>query len=356
MAQIKFLVFADLHYKKKMYPVKVEHLESIIDRAASSGADLVIHEGDFSNDYSGSPEITNAFLNNKYSLPVFGVYGNHELETKSNTMQKVTPLLTNRASFCTFGTKNGALNDGNIGYYYYDAENFRFIFLDTNYSLMPNSQAYEHNREASWGKPKENTLPDSLGPEQIDWLHNVLLDAAEHGLHCIINAHASFSDIWKSSPDAEKVRALYSMANNKRPGTVIMSLNGHLHTNHIEKRDGVLYFDVNVVTNGWWQNEEFHPYAEEDSDNPKYTYLFTDYDSNGKPTESYTFLYCKLKQGAKTLYFEDPLSAVVTVSSDGEISIEGSSTRWVYGISRELPSGSEPKISDYNTRIINKEI
>ena len=93
---IKFVVFADFHYKKKMYMSSVEDLKAILKRAKDNGADFVVHLGDFCNDYAGSPEITNAYLNNEYGLPVFGVYGNHELESSGNSMNIVSARLTNQ--------------------------------------------------------------------------------------------------------------------------------------------------------------------------------------------------------------------------------------------------------------------
>ena len=65
---IRFLVFADLHYKKGMYAVKVQHLEKILDRAREEGVDLVLHAGDFSNDYHGSGELVKKYLSNEYHL------------------------------------------------------------------------------------------------------------------------------------------------------------------------------------------------------------------------------------------------------------------------------------------------
>lgn len=77
--KITFTVFLDMHYKKGMYLASVSDLENILHRADISNSDFVIHCGDFSNDYQGSPELIEVFLNNKENLPVYGVYGNHEL-------------------------------------------------------------------------------------------------------------------------------------------------------------------------------------------------------------------------------------------------------------------------------------
>ena len=44
---IKFLVFADTHYKKGLYRTQVSDLEKIMKRAADEKVDFVVHCGDF---------------------------------------------------------------------------------------------------------------------------------------------------------------------------------------------------------------------------------------------------------------------------------------------------------------------
>ena len=343
MSEIKFLVFADFHYKKRMYPSTVAHLDAILQRALDESCELIVHEGDFCNNYVGSREITRTLLSSP--LPVFGIYGNHELESAGNTMAVVTPLLTNRADCVAWGTKSGKIENGSIAYYYYDIKDFRFIFLDANYSLMPDGITYEHNKENSWTMPAGNSRCTSLGSVQLAWLDTVLTDAASRGLHCIINAHPAFYERQGCSPDSDAVRALYKKANRQKSGTVIMSVNGHYHTDGFTAVDGVYYFDVNVAINGWWQSKKYFPYA-----NPEYTFDFTDYDENGKAIAHSKMPYASLSMGAQTQFFKDPLSAIVTVTSNGRINVSGSDTEWAYGITRDdLPSCSHPEISNYQS-------
>lgn len=347
MSEIKFLAFADFHYKKRMYATKVSDFENILSRAKNEGASLVVHEGDFCNDYCHSPELISKYLG--ADLPVFGVYGNHELETVGNTMQFVTPRLTNRPEEVIFGTADGKIGNGDVGYYYYDTGDFRFVFLDTNYSLSADKEYYEHNREASHTCPPENSLKDSIGANQLAWLDRALTDAAQKGKHCIVNAHATFSGNFNSSPDHEAVRALYKKANRLRPKTVLMSINGHYHTNRAQSIDGVFYLDLNTAINGWWQFEKFHPYEENDPENPVYTFEFTDYDENGTPIETINMPFSRLRMGAQTLFFEEPLSAVITVTSNGSITVKGKKTSWAYGkTSPNFYDGVMPEISDFS--------
>lgn len=319
---MKFLAFADLHYKKGMYASSVAMLEKMLDRAAAEQVDFVIHLGDFSNDYKGSPEIVRAYLENTHNLPVYGVYGNHELESADNSVELVTPLLTNQP--VQFGSSTG-------GYWYTDRDGFRLIGLDSNYSLSPEG-VWEHNRTASHTSPKGNTKTDSLGPDQLVWLRQVLGDAAKKGLRVLVFAHASFSGIWQSSPDADAVRSLYAEVNETHPGTVILSVNGHYHTDRFAWRDGVAYWDVNTVQNGFWASRDRYHYDD------SHTCSFLDYDENGSPRgEAQEIALNSLRQGRNTWFFTEPLSAVVTVEENGSFRIDGSETEWMHGVLPDQP-------------------
>ena len=326
---VRFLVFADLHYKKGMYAVKLQDLKRILKRAAENRVDFVLHAGDFCNDYAGSPELVKAYLENEYRLPVYGVYGNHELESKHNSMALVTPCLTNDAQV-VWGGQNG------IGYYYFEKNGYRFICLDTNYSYHEEAMLWEHNRTASWGAPAGNKYPDSLGPEQLKWLESVLADAAEQGIPCILASHAGFVDSRKCSPDTDAVRSLIRKVN----GTVKMCINGHYHTNHLEMQENVLYFDVNAAINGSWVPKKEQHYTE------KHTFELDHYDEQGEWIRTETVPLSKLWQSANTHYFREPLSAIVTISDEGTISVAGSETGWLYDVEPVNPlPGIMPWIS-----------
>lgn len=319
--KLKITVFSDLHYKKGMYIAGVEDLEAIFDRAHQSGSELVIHCGDLCNDYLRSIELTDCYINNKYSLPVYGVYGNHELESEKNSMQLVTPLLCNKEVI--WGTKDGKIGDSSIAYYYFDRKGFRFISLDTNYSYNEELSSWQHNLTASRGAPSGNIKACSLGPEQLKWLEGVLDNALENKLSCIVISHRGFCDSWANSPDSEKVRSLFASVNSKKRGTVLLSLSGDLHTNHQCLFEDVVYLDINTVRNGLWLPEKKAHYQ-------GVTFPYVEYDSEGKKTASYQRPVGDLVMGDNTWFFDEPLSAVILVSDDGEIIIEGSESHW-YG-------------------------
>ena len=92
-----------------MYPAGIPDLRNVIQRAKDTDSAFILHCGDVSNDYLGSPELIKELLENPYGIPVYGIYGNHELESKGNTMAFVTPLLTNRRDDVLWGTDDGTI-------------------------------------------------------------------------------------------------------------------------------------------------------------------------------------------------------------------------------------------------------
>ena len=342
---IKFVVFADFHYREGVFPTSVAELEGIFDKAHACGADFVLSAGDMYNDCIRSPEFVDAFKNNKYGMPAFDVYGNHELEMPGNRMEDVTPNLTNMD--VVWGTEDGKM-DYNIGYYHYDINGFRLVCIDSNYSYNTELEIFEHNRPGSFGPPRENTLEAALHPDELVWLRRVILDAADKGLHCIVTAHHCFNGAWQGlSPDWKKIQAIYKEANEKRVGTVLMSINGHIHTDRQQVLDNVLYFDVNTTRIGCLNIVPQVHYKD-----PKHTVMFTEHDEEGNVISVRERPLYELLMSPHTWYFTDALSAIVTVSDDGHITIEGMETTWLNGV---VPTKKDGLCDAANTGISSGE-
>ena len=112
----------------------------------------------------------------------------------------------------------------------------------------------------------------------------------------------------------------------KYPGTVLLAVNGHEHKDHLAVVNGIAYFDVNTTNNGYWEKHEDYHYED------THTFRFTDYDENGDATTTEDLPLNNLRQGKNTWFFTNPLSAIVTVTKDGQITIEGENTEWLHGI------------------------
>ncbi len=329
---VKFLLFADLHYHPAAYASTVGNLETLLQRAADEQVDFVIHAGDFCNDYATCPQITKAYLQNKHNLPVYGVYGNHELEwvthdrkglDKSNPMERVSPYLTNRD--VVWGTPDGAIGDGSIGYYYFDTQGFRVVCVDTNYSYNEERDEWQHNMD--YFHPPENIHGDSLGTAQLAWLEEVLTEAAYKAIPCIVVGHAGFCEHWNKSWDHKAVRDIYARVNAIRKGTVRLSINGHYHTQRMAVCDNVMFWDANAVIHA-------NMYISSDGDHytDEHTFEYVEYDEEGNAVKSYQAPYSKPYRGSFGYHFTEPLSAVITLTDDGRIVVEGKKTDFAYGI------------------------
>lgn len=342
MKKLTFTAFSDMHYRVGMYSTTVGDLEKIIARAKESGSQFMIHCGDMCNNYVGSPELIKPYLGS--GIPVYGVYGNHELEGP-NSMEMVTPQLTNDSEV-VWGTEDGKIGDGTIAYYYKDLEDgYRIVGTDTNYAFDPKTGEWVHNTTCSYGPPAGTLFGNSLGPVQFAWLEKTLISAAREGKRCIILSHASFhKSISGGTPDVEGVQNLFARVNAMKKGTVTMVLNGHYHTNRMFKEKGIVYFDINTTRNIWWQLQKEAHYVDGQGQ------MVEELDGQGNVIGEKWQNYNTLWMSENTWFCEDALSAVVTIE-DGKITIEGVESKWVYDMAPEQAHDvCEPRIS---TRTFN---
>lgn len=329
-SRITFSLLADFHYVENVYMSSVTDINSIIEEAHTSDADFVLHLGDFCNNYTGSPEIINAYVQNSFNMPVYGIYGNHELQGASDTMALVTSSLTNRKDEVVWGTADGKMGNGSVGYYYFDVNGIRVICLDTNYGWHKENQAWVHREKLTFAQTygKGAVIDENaFGAQQRSWLKKVLNDAAERNISCILASHHDTSGMRVQPPaDAAEVREILKQANEKRAGTVLMVMNGHLHTDAFHVVDDILYFDVNTVRNGSWDDEGVKHYSED------LTFEKISYDEEGEETGRGPMFINKLSESDTTYFYTDPLHTFVTVSSSGRIEIEGMETTWLAGL------------------------
>ena len=311
---LKIAIFSDFHYKKRMYPTRVSDLKQILDRAADNSVDFVVHGGDFCNDYAGSPELVDLYLNNPHGLPVYGVFGNHELESANNVIDSVAPCLCNREVNFAF--------DGAAHWYADLKEDLRLIGVDTNYYYWEEDAAWHHVQPAKVGPPSGALYGCTLGPDQFEWLESLIADAHAKKMKVIVLSHMAFGgDCWKCG-DAQKVSEMFA----KYPKTVTLCISGHLHTDHFSVVDNIAYFDVNATRNAFWKRMEDYHYSDSQ------TFELHDYDADGKEIGVSDMKLNDLSQGRNNWATNDPLSAILTLDDDGNITIEGAKSDWMYGV------------------------
>ena len=353
MASVKFTLFADLHYIKEYYACTPKHLEMIIDRADASESEFMMQLGDFTNDIIGSREVVDMYLNNKYGLPAYGIYGNHELECMHHgkadqdipeTMIYVTPYLTNRADEVHWGTPDGKpAPDGSIAYYWFEKGGFRFVCTDCGYSYNAATDEWEHNRNL-YVRTKGNSPTECVGAVQRAWMEEVLTDAAHKDIPCVVFSHPTFHSPWGGAAgDADLVCEVFNRVNEIRQGTVVAVINGHKHSDHAIIRDNIVFLDINVVINGLWKGTGEPHYGED------LTFEYPMYDAEGNYVKTVEKQVCKLHAAEKTWFFKDPLSCVITVSDRGFVTVDGAETEWLGGV--EPLTDKKPRISSRSYKI-----
>lgn len=283
---IRFCAFADIHYYPGIFPHDSrEWLERILDRAVASRCSLVIHMGDLTHAPAECRDYVDFY--NDFAIPCRHTIGNHDDDGN-----------THQATLDAYRLE--------CGHYHFDMGGFRFIVTDTNYCLIDGR--WVHYSEGNYyAVASANRLNVSrVPPFELEWLEDVI----ENSPHpCVVTSHASFERPVCGSPDGEAVRAIFNKANARHPGRVRIAINGHHHCDNMRILDGIVYLDLNSASYAWF--DEAH----------------TSYPAG------YT---TRWRLANHTVMWDDPLSAVITMTHDGFIGVEGMRSRFHLGVSPEL--------------------
>ena len=282
---LTFCLFSDIHYYPGVFPhASHEWLQRILDRAVREKAEFVIHLGDFTH----RDKDTEAYvkLYNNFSLPTYHTIGNHENDGR--TYEQVLKA---------YGMK--------CGYYFFDRKGFRFIVLDPNY--FKHGEAFVHYANGNYFKAlREGAYGPALPPDQVKWLRETVESSP---YPCVLMSHQSFERERDGVKNYQEVRDLINAANRRHPGRVLLVMNGHYHTDNLRILDGVVYFDVNSANYQWVE----HPHK-----------LY--------PKE----LLAKYSCAKHSVIYNDPISAIVTLTRDGGIKIEGQKSTLFMGVTQEM--------------------
>ena len=383
--EIEFVTFGDYHYNSGQYTSQLSDLLAITATAdtlnGGEGADFILSLGDMFNNGAGSKEVTNYLLNGTYSgkdgttynnhnYAFYNLYGNHELEG-GNRLTYVNTTLTNSdvhwgdgsvGAIAAVSLKYASQSVGNNdfdkrnelatgSYYWFEKNGIRIIVTNNNFSWNPNHIngeviGWEHALIGSYGSPSAannasrgfdegtaalaNTQTSNLGPTQMAWLEDVLMDAVSQGIPCVIAGHGSYHPSVGGSSSGEAVRALFKKANSIRKGTVIASLNGHQHTNRQFVMEDVLYLDITTVRNSEWRSTSEAHYTD------AHTFTYDYYDDNGIYQKSETRTLNSLSMGKNTWFANDPVHSSVKITARGAVELTGMKSSYMYDV---IPSG-----------------
>ena len=278
---LKFCAFADIHYFPGVFPHDTRAwLEKILARAESTACDMVIHMGDFTHAPARFRDYVDFY--NDFKIPAYHTIGNHDDDGNTHEETLAAYRLTR-------------------GYYHFDRGGYRFVVTDTNHFLHDGTFShYSKSNYHKFWKLAPGAL-SRLGAEQLAWLK----DTVENSPYpVVVTSHASFERV-NGSPDGTAVRKILAEANARHPGRVRLVINGHHHHDHVRILDGIVYLDLNSANYDWVDK----PHAKYPAD-----YL------------------TKWKLAKNTIMWDDPISAIITLTADGGIKVEGQKSRFHLGI------------------------
>ena len=268
---IVFSLFSDLHWREGDWASCEARLDAIVDRAVRSGAEFAIHCGDFCHDVAAARAMIAQYA--AAPLPTWHVMGNHEFECSQSLGEVLAAFSMPR------------------DWYSFDVRGFRFVALDDNFHHGDGGALKHYADESAWAKCHQEEVV--LPPDQLEFLREAVASAP--GPVCVFS-HSSFllpPECGGVANGREVVRA----ADSARAGRPVLFCNGHYHRNELVVRGGMAFFDVNSAASLTWVDGEHHAYPPEIMAKC--------------PTSSHSFLN------------SHPLSAIVRMTMDGDVEIEG---------------------------------
>ena len=289
---LRFCLFADIHYYPGVYPHDtIDWLERILGRARRENVSFVMHLGDFAHEPKKCIDYVNRY--NDCGMPAYHVLGNHDCD--GNTYEET--LAAYRLD---------------RGHYHFDFGGWRFVVLDTNYCCLDGhffhySLANYPGHHLYWTTHDKKTLvghslsDTRVSPEQLTWFSDIV----ENSPHpCVIASHASFERA-NGSPDSTAIRRIIDQTNMRHPGRIRLVLNGHHHRDHVRILENVIYMDVNSANYDWFLKEH-----------------------DRYPTSYVT----RWKNVRHCIFWDDPVSAIVSLWPSGHIRVEGQRSRFHRGV------------------------
>jgi 3',5'-cyclic AMP phosphodiesterase CpdA len=271
MGRIKFAVFTDLHYEH--IPDGYQRLEKFITDIRNVDVDFIIQLGDFC-----VPKEENQFLLDMLDStgkPHYHVIGNHDSD------------LFPRERVMNFFKMDSS-------YYAFKYGSTKFIVLDTCFMLTDNG--YEPYFKRNYDKT--NNIYPILPDYEFKWLEDQLNDNSEY---YILFSHHSFENEFakRGVYNRSEVRKLINRINSTGK-KVILCVNGHDHGDSLVKIEHTYYFGLNSMSYIWF--------------GPQYEH----FSYSNEIHKQYPFL-------KDLVLYKDGLYAIVTITENGNLEIEGMS-------------------------------
>ena len=288
MNQVKFSCFSDIHHTFYLYHTDAERrLTEIQKRAKENNVDFIIHCGDFAHEPRECTDFIAQY--NNFEIPSYHVLGNHDSDAQP--IEETIRLLGMPAE-----------------YYFFDKNGFRFICLNANYCKIDGN--YVPYSEGNYFQHLDDR--DYISEEQIAWLRDVLMSSPYPNV-ILSHSHLCLEDDVSgiSLKNREDVQDVIREA-NATGHRVLMCINGHLHRDYMRIYENVCYLDINSASYEW----------------------------TGIPHNFYPKEITDRYSGADhTVIYNDPVHAIITLSEDGTIEIEGMKSSFFMGVDRAMVTG-----------------
>ena len=249
--KVKFAVMADLHVD--IMPDGVARTQAFCEAAVKEKVDFMLHLGDIQY-----PEV--AFLEKfapesiqkregegwfvcdrddekiavkqllaKTNLPLYGVLGNHDMDSCS------------KKTACLYWGMPDT-------HYSFVQGGVRFVVLDTNFIRTDEGMLDFDHCNYRYYSQRETSF---ITQPQLEWLENEVMNSEEP---CVLLSHAALGDNLMCAHDREHLWEMISRVNaDKR--RVILALNGHNHSDGVTERNGVPFISINSISNVWIGHE-----------------------------------------------------------------------------------------------------
>ena len=242
-----------------------KRLFSFVSEMNQKQVDFTIQLGDFCRPYTYNDTFLNIW--NSFEGPNYHVLGNHDMDGGFSREETVKYL------------------EMPAKYYSFDIQGFHFIVLDGN----------DQQDSIQTGYPRY------IGEEQKNWLISDLLAT---DLSCVLFSHQSLEDEW-GIENAAEIRAILEKENkNDSKQKILACLNGHSHMDTAIQINDIWYVEVNSMSYFWVGDDHKH------------------ISYSNKIDEKYPWI-------KYTCPYKDPLYAIVTITTDGILKIEGRKSEWI---------------------------
>ena len=224
---MKFLLFADLH-QGPGFPLYYKSPENdpltiIQKHAEEAGCEMILHAGDFCHRPKELVDYINRY--NNFHIPSYHCLGNHDMDRA--TLDETLEIYKMPKD-----------------YYYFDQGGYRFIITNASY-ILEEDGTYTPFSNGNYFETKGRRF--IIPPFEVEWIRETI---ASSEYPCILVNHFSFVRQCSIINRCE-IQEIIDEANERKPYSVLMCINGHYHRDFMMVLNNVIHYDVPSPSHDW---------------------------------------------------------------------------------------------------------